>query len=187
MCIFYFIFLSNLVSCVVSTQDDYFKSWAPAKSLDQGGSSCFCLSSSNQLFMSISDRSQSYHLHVLCLSVLSTQTTVIYSHGESLLLVAAVAVLHWSRPSVCILMKLTSHAHLLSPVCLAPLLVSCAHVPAHEQTNTPEHFGGLIVLQLFEQQQQQQRQTFRLAVTESLLAGFCICSTGTVTLGGSTC
>lgn len=32
------IFFPNPVSCVVSTQDDYFKSWAPAKSLDQGES-----------------------------------------------------------------------------------------------------------------------------------------------------
>lgn len=87
------------------------------------------------------------------------------------------------RP-VCILMKLTSQAHLPSPVCLPLFLVSRACVPAQANKHTLAHFGGLIVLQLFEQQQQ---QTFHLVVTESLLAGFCISSTGTVTLGGSSC
>lgn len=46
LCVHFF-FFSNLLPCVVSTQDDYFKSWAPAKSLDRGESCCRLLSLSS--------------------------------------------------------------------------------------------------------------------------------------------
>lgn len=195
LCVHLFIF-SNLVSCVVSTQDDYFKSWAPAKSLDQG-ESCCCPAVSF------------YPTKYLCPSVTATES-IIYMFSFNHHTLGAqqrfyrslcsrtkfllVAVSHRSETISHNRRRVSPSLHLdeahfsCTPAiacvlgALPCLTCTCACVQANK--HALEHLGGLIVLQLFEQQRQ---QTFHLAVAESLLAGFCISSTGTVTLGGSSC